>query len=406
MCWKNTGKQMMARFNYLLFFLGAVVISDPINAQDSKINENLEDVQQSVDDTHRTLDFIDQLSKDFDSLIDRVLPGGSESPQTIQNPTVQEIQSHLAQLGFDPGPADGVMGPKTQGAILTFQKVRGLPADGLPSTALLKELRSVTGSDASTTASDIPTQPAPNSGEAQSTLPSAPNTSQTPQTPSSETASTFPTAPTDDPSLPEATTTQSASIIVPPSLKLGTPDSSNEPESDDGDIIASKSPLSHFDIAGLKLGDDVALFVAKYPNVELTQNVQSLQGTSGPLNVSLGTSAVHSTEKLVIQVDADESNRIYRINFAQTFDVLDQSVVEKRLFEKYGKPVKSDQNGNSWQGFWGDEVSQDMVATMENNRLTLRLGDHVLAQNLAQMAQDNASKDDPSNKQGSEEIQF
>ena len=41
-------------------------------------------------------------------------------------PEVARIQAALAQLGYDPGPADGVMGPRTRAAIAAFQADYGL----------------------------------------------------------------------------------------------------------------------------------------------------------------------------------------------------------------------------------------------------------------------------------------
>jgi TPR repeat protein len=49
-------------------------------------------------------------------------------------------QQHLAQMGYSPGPADGISGPRTRAAIRTFQSDRGLPVDGEASEALLDEL--------------------------------------------------------------------------------------------------------------------------------------------------------------------------------------------------------------------------------------------------------------------------
>ena len=42
------------------------------------------------------------------------------------------IQRRLAELGYDPGPADGRAGPRTRTAIQAFQRARGLPAEGEP----------------------------------------------------------------------------------------------------------------------------------------------------------------------------------------------------------------------------------------------------------------------------------
>lgn len=45
--------------------------------------------------------------------------------------TVLEIQRRLSSLGYQPGPLDGIRGPKTIAAIKQFQRARGLVADGI-----------------------------------------------------------------------------------------------------------------------------------------------------------------------------------------------------------------------------------------------------------------------------------
>lgn len=44
---------------------------------------------------------------------------------------VSSVQQQLAQKGFDPGPIDGVSGPRTKAAIREFQKASGLKVDGI-----------------------------------------------------------------------------------------------------------------------------------------------------------------------------------------------------------------------------------------------------------------------------------
>ena len=44
---------------------------------------------------------------------------------------VAEVQRLLAELGFGPGPVDGIFGPRTLRAILDFQREFGLQVDGL-----------------------------------------------------------------------------------------------------------------------------------------------------------------------------------------------------------------------------------------------------------------------------------
>ena len=43
---------------------------------------------------------------------------------------VQIAQQRLTELGYQPGPADGSMGPRTQSSIRMFQRDNGLPVDG------------------------------------------------------------------------------------------------------------------------------------------------------------------------------------------------------------------------------------------------------------------------------------
>lgn len=46
------------------------------------------------------------------------------------NPRVEEMQKILEEAGFEPGPADGIMGAQTRTAIKAFQKAKGLKPTG------------------------------------------------------------------------------------------------------------------------------------------------------------------------------------------------------------------------------------------------------------------------------------
>jgi len=50
------------------------------------------------------------------------------------------IQQRLLDLGFSPGAADGVAGPRTKAAIIRFQQARGLVADGIAGPKTLAAL--------------------------------------------------------------------------------------------------------------------------------------------------------------------------------------------------------------------------------------------------------------------------
>jgi peptidoglycan hydrolase-like protein with peptidoglycan-binding domain len=61
-------------------------------------------------------------------------------PSTPDPDLVRRIQLGLAQRGYDPGPADGVLEQRTQQAIMAFQRDQGLKADGKPSAELAARL--------------------------------------------------------------------------------------------------------------------------------------------------------------------------------------------------------------------------------------------------------------------------
>ena len=65
-----------------------------------------------------------------------VMPSGAE--------LVSRIQTLLSQRGFDPGPADGVMGRRTAGAIEAFQAEIGLAKTGQPDLEVLSALEAGT----------------------------------------------------------------------------------------------------------------------------------------------------------------------------------------------------------------------------------------------------------------------
>ena len=54
--------------------------------------------------------------------------------------TVRNVQDGLTQLGYKPGPVDGMMGKKTANAIKAFQRDVDMPADGKVSDALMRRI--------------------------------------------------------------------------------------------------------------------------------------------------------------------------------------------------------------------------------------------------------------------------
>lgn len=62
--------------------------------------------------------------------------GGTPSSNVAHNSLVANTQSSLSRLGYDPGPVDGVLGPRTSAAIREYQYDNGLPLDGQVTASL------------------------------------------------------------------------------------------------------------------------------------------------------------------------------------------------------------------------------------------------------------------------------
>ena len=67
---------------------------------------------------------------------------GASHATPASSPLVEDVQSALNRAGYNPGPADGVYGPRTRTAISAYQRDNGLSVDGEPSANLLQHLLS------------------------------------------------------------------------------------------------------------------------------------------------------------------------------------------------------------------------------------------------------------------------
>jgi len=56
------------------------------------------------------------------------------------DPFVEDVQTRLKAMGFEPGPAPGLWGPETEKALLLLQKAKGLPETGTLDPGSLKTL--------------------------------------------------------------------------------------------------------------------------------------------------------------------------------------------------------------------------------------------------------------------------
>lgn len=69
---------------------------------------------------------------------------GERPPEPLPRSEAKRItlvQKRLSELGYEAGPIDGILGPRTRAAIKAFQRAKGLGQDGKPSRKLLKAVR-------------------------------------------------------------------------------------------------------------------------------------------------------------------------------------------------------------------------------------------------------------------------
>ena len=63
-----------------------------------------------------------------------------QSARTLSSDFIKSLQRELKRGGYDPGAADGKMGPATQRALRRFQEAHSLPPTGDPDIPTLTKL--------------------------------------------------------------------------------------------------------------------------------------------------------------------------------------------------------------------------------------------------------------------------
>lgn len=106
---------------------------------------------------------IPTVQKQAGSTGERFVPQTTAIAQTsndsLSKSEILQIQQLLKQKGFDPGPLDGLYGPKTKAGIQAFQQANGLPVTGAATFDLLQRLSYRAPSQNPTAIPNNPSQP-------------------------------------------------------------------------------------------------------------------------------------------------------------------------------------------------------------------------------------------------------
>lgn|GEM_PF-4577231 len=226
-------------------------------------------------------------------------PAASANAQVIPKPkpvrpsaVVKQAQALLSQLGYDPGPADGLYGKRTGRAISVFQKDRGVVVSGDVTEELIAQLQEARSEKIAAAeeqpdavAALQPKSDAPTvvSEEDQSALADADN--------------------------PEASVAET-----------------------DSPIPAIAADVRTFDFRGIRLGDSLEDVAAALPSMRIETD-------AGENNVIIGYRGLWTAEnkKDVIRVTFTHDGRLYSLNNGQTLSPsLTAETLFSRIVKKYG----------------------------------------------------------------------
>jgi peptidoglycan hydrolase-like protein with peptidoglycan-binding domain len=84
----------------------------------------------------------------------RIGTGGNAS-NALTRVQVAQLQGELSERGYDPGPRDGIVGPKVRTAIRTYQTDAGLPGTGEATASLLAHIQSPVQDDVEDNEDDV-----------------------------------------------------------------------------------------------------------------------------------------------------------------------------------------------------------------------------------------------------------
>jgi peptidoglycan hydrolase-like protein with peptidoglycan-binding domain len=86
-------------------------------------------------------------------------PAGQSSATQHSSAVIKQVQEKLNTAGYDPGPVDGMFGPRTEQALTAFQGAEGLEASGQLDSQTLAALEIDGSADTGSTAAGGSAEP-------------------------------------------------------------------------------------------------------------------------------------------------------------------------------------------------------------------------------------------------------
>jgi peptidoglycan hydrolase-like protein with peptidoglycan-binding domain len=103
-------------------------VEDKAERAGEKVESKTERAKDSLERT--TEKAKDKLEAAGDKVADKARQAKASIKHTMDTAQTKNVQQALRDKGHDPGPIDGIMGPRTRGALQDFQKAQGLPVSG------------------------------------------------------------------------------------------------------------------------------------------------------------------------------------------------------------------------------------------------------------------------------------
>lgn len=106
-----------------------------LRTQLGAMEQQLKQNEKEIEDLERRLGKEKQMRRSCEKQL-----GLQKTQRRTPPPSVRKIQTALRRAGFYKGAVDGILGPRTRGAIRAFQKSNGLKVDGIVGRATWRVL--------------------------------------------------------------------------------------------------------------------------------------------------------------------------------------------------------------------------------------------------------------------------